>query len=59
LIIIELFLLVLRINDEQKRAVLLHVSGKQVRDVFNTLDDVETSYKEACEKQNSSKTRAH
>ena len=48
---IELFLAASGItNDNQKRAVLLHLSGKQVRDIFNTLQNVGTTYQEACEK---------
>ena len=48
---VNLFLLASGItNDTQKRAVLLHVSGKQVRQVFNTFTDVGTSYQDACDK---------
>ena len=48
---VEIFLTASGItNDNQKRAVLLHVSGKQVRDIFNTLSDVGTTYQEACER---------
>ena len=40
---VNLFLLASGItNDTQKRAVLLHVSGKQVRQVFNAFTDVGT-----------------
>ena len=48
---LELFLTASGItNDNQKRAVLLHVSGKQVRDIFNTLSNVGNSYQDACER---------
>ena len=48
---INLFLLASGIsNDAQKRAVLLHMSGPQVREVFNTLEDTGTSYDQACQR---------
>ena len=34
-------------NDSQKRAILLHTSGKRVREILATLHQV-TSYAEAC-----------
>ena len=48
---LELFLTASGItNDNQKRAVLLHVSGKQVRDIFNTFSNVGPSYQDACDR---------
>ena len=35
-------------NDVQKRAILLHSSGKRVREIFSTLANTGTSYDEAC-----------
>ena len=35
-------------NDNQKRAILLHSSGKRVREIFSTLT-TGTTYDEACE----------
>ncbi|MES9882797.1 MAG: RNase H-like domain-containing protein [Sedimenticola sp.] len=34
-------------KDEQKRALLLHVSGQQVQDIFETLPDTGTTYDHA------------
>ena len=34
-------------KDEQKRALLLHVSGSDVQDIFETLADQETTYADA------------
>ena len=36
-------------NDTQKGAVLLHLSGSQVREIFSTLE-ITTTYAEACTK---------
>ena len=48
---LELFLTASGItNDNQKRAVLLHISGKQVRAIFNTFSNVGTSYQNACDR---------
>ena len=47
----ELFLLASGIsNDHQKRAILLHASGKRICEIFSALNNVGTSYKEACDK---------
>ena len=46
---IDLFLLASGITqDIQKRAVLLHSSGKRVREIFSTLANTGTSYEDAC-----------
>lgn len=47
---VELFLQASGISsDTQKRAILLHTSGKRVREIFSTLSDtVGTTYAEAC-----------
>ena len=34
-------------KDEQKRALLLHVAGEEVQDLFETLQDTGTTYAEA------------
>ena len=45
---VELFLQASGVtNDGQKRAILLHTSGKRVREIFATLHQG-TSYAEAC-----------
>lgn len=45
---IDLYLMASGItNDAQKRAVLLHLSGPQVREIFSTLENTGNSYKEA------------
>ena len=36
-------------KDEQKRALLLHVSGEEVQDIFETLEDTGTRYEHATE----------
>ena len=36
-------------QDTQKRAILLHSSGKRVREIFSTLTNTGTTYKEACD----------
>ena len=46
---INLFLLASGITqDNQKRAVLLHSSGKRVREIFSTLENTGNSYEDAC-----------
>ena len=37
-------------EDEQKRALLLHCAGLDVQDIFETLNEVGTTYREACTK---------
>ena len=37
-------------EDEQKRALLLHCAGLDVQDIFETLSEVGTTYREACTK---------
>ena len=37
-------------EDEQKRALLSHCAGLDVQDIFETLNEVETTYREACTK---------
>ena len=39
-------------RDEQKRALLLHVSGEEVQDLFETLTDTGTTYAQAIDKLN-------
>ena len=39
-------------RDEQKRALLLHVSGEEVQDLFETLTDTGTAYAHAIDKLN-------
>ncbi|MCG7879290.1 MAG: RNase H-like domain-containing protein, partial [Candidatus Thiodiazotropha endolucinida] len=39
-------------KDEQKRALLLHVAGEEVQDLFDTLSDTGTSYDDALEALN-------
>ena len=39
-------------QDEQKRALLLHVSGEEVQDLFETLTDTGTTYAHAIDKLN-------
>ena len=39
-------------RDEQKRALLLHVSGEEVKDLFETLTDTGTTYVHAIDKLN-------
>ena len=34
-------------KDEQKRALLLHIAGHEVQDIFETLDDQGTTYEDA------------
>jgi len=46
---VELFLQAPGISsDAQKRAILLHTSGKRVREIFTTVVDTGTTYTEAC-----------
>lgn len=35
-------------SDAQKRAILLHTSGKRVREIFSTLENTGSTYDEAC-----------
>ena len=37
-------------KDEQKRALLLHISGLEVQDIFETFEDQGTTYEEAVTK---------
>ena len=37
-------------EDGQKRALLLHCAGLDVQDIFETLNEVGTTYREACTK---------
>ena len=37
-------------ENEQKRALLLHCAGLDVQDIFETLNEVGTTYREACTK---------
>ena len=37
-------------KDEQKRALLLHISGSEVQDIFETFEDQGTTYEEAVTK---------
>ena len=39
-------------RDEQKRGLLLHVSGEEVQDLFETLTDTGTTYAQAIDKLN-------
>ena len=46
---VDLFIQASGINsDTQKRAILLHSSGKRVREIFSTLQNKGTTYDEAC-----------
>ena len=37
-------------QDAEKRAILLHASGKNVREIFSTFDNTGTTYEETCAK---------
>ena len=39
-------------RDEQKRALLLHVSGEEVQNLFETLTDTGTTYAQSIDKLN-------